>query len=93
MYAQKIKATINETGQIIPHESVQLKAGEVEIIILSEVQNFKPLNLQQIAEMSLVERHRYLKQFMYATAQDFQDDPELTEFEILDTVEWDLNND
>lgn len=93
MYAQKIKATINETGQIIPHESIRLKAGEVEIIILSEVQDFKPLNLQQIAEMSLAERHRYLKQFMYATAQDFQDDPELTEFEILDTIEWDLNND
>lgn len=93
MYAQKIKARINETGQIIPHESVWLKAGEVEIIILSEVQNFKPLNLQQVAEMSLAERHRYLKQFVYATAQDFQDNPELSEFEILDTVEWDLYND
>jgi hypothetical protein len=93
MYAQKIKATINETGQIILHESIRLNAGEVEIIILSEVQNFKPLSLQQIAKMPLAERHSYLKQFIYPTAQDFQDDPELIEFEVLDTVDWDLNND
>lgn len=93
MHTQKIRATINETGQIIPHESIQLKAGEVEIIILSEVQGFKPLNLQQIAKMSLAERHRYLKQFMYPTAQDFQDDPELSEFEVLDMTDWDLNDD
>ena len=93
MYAQKIKATINETGQIIPHESIQLNAGEVEIIILSEVQNFKPLSLQQIANMPLAERHIYLKQFICNTTQDFQDDSELTEFGVLDTVDWDLNND
>ena len=53
MYTQKIKATINETGQIIPHESIQLKAGEVEIIIFSEVQDSKPLSLQQIVKMPL----------------------------------------
>ena len=93
MYTQKIKATINETGQIIPHESIQLKAGEVEIIIFSEVQDSKPLSLQQIVKMPLTERHRYLKQFMDSTAQDFQDDPELTEFEVLDTADWDLNDD
>ncbi len=43
--------------------------------------------------MSLTERHRYLKQFMNLTAQDFQDDPELSEFEVLDTADWDLNDD
>ena len=80
MHTQKIKATINENGQIIPHESIQLKAGEVEIIICSEVQDSKPLSLQQIVKMPLAERHRYLQQFMDSTAQDFQDDPELTEF-------------
>ena len=53
MYTQKIKATINETGQIIPHEPIQLKAGEVEIIICSEVQDSKPLSLQQIVKMPL----------------------------------------
>ena len=41
----------------------------------------------------LDERHRYLKQFMDSTAQDFQDDRELTEFEVLDTADWDLNDD
>ena len=93
MYTQKIKATINEAGQIIPHESIQLKAGEVEIIIFSEDQETKPLSLQQILKMPLAERHRYLQQFMDSTAQDFQDDPELTEFQVLDTADWDLNDD
>jgi hypothetical protein len=50
----------------------------------------QPLNLslQQIAKLPIVERHKLLAAYIPATAQDFLTDPELTEFSILDTEDW-----
>jgi hypothetical protein len=51
------------------------------------------LSLQQIANLPLSERHQYLAQFVPAMTDDFLLDPELTEFNVLDTEDWDLDHD
>jgi len=51
------------------------------------------LTMRQIAKLPLAQRHEYLAQFIPQTAQDFHNDPELTEFAVLDTAEWDTGND
>ena len=46
------------------------------------------LSLQKIAKLSIVERHKILAAYIPDTAQDFLSDPELTEFSILDSEDW-----
>lgn len=53
----------------------------------------RKLSLQQLADLPLPERHQYLAQFIPAMTDDFLHDPELTEFNVLDTEEWDLDHD
>ena len=53
----------------------------------------RELSLQQLANLPLSERHQYLAQFIPAMTDDFLHDPELTEFNVLDTEDWDLDND
>ncbi len=50
-------------------------------------------SLRQIAAMSLAERHQYLAQFIPQTADDFLTKKELTEFSVLDTEDWELEDD
>jgi hypothetical protein len=49
------------------------------------------LSLKQIAAMPLAERHRYLAQFISQTADDFITEPDLTEFSVLDTEDWEYD--
>ena len=51
------------------------------------------LSLQEIAKMPLTERHHYLTNIIPKIAEDFLSDPELTEFSILDTEDWDMEYD
>lgn len=51
------------------------------------------LSLQQIALLPLKERHKLLAASIALTAEDFLNDPELTEFSILDGEDWDAGND
>ncbi|MBE9011232.1 hypothetical protein IQ250_13545 [Pseudanabaenaceae cyanobacterium LEGE 13415] len=46
------------------------------------------LSLQQIAKLPIQERDRLLAPYIAAMAEDFQTDPELTEFSVLDTEDW-----
>ena len=50
-------------------------------------------SLQQIAALPLEERHQYLKPYVAAMADDFQHDPALTEFSVLDAEDWDIEED
>ena len=50
------------------------------------------LSLQQIAVLSIQERHQYLKDSVAATAEDFAIDSELTEFSVLDVEDWEIEN-
>jgi hypothetical protein len=56
-------------------------------------QEQKQLSLKEIASLSLEERHKILKPFIAATAEDFLNDPELTEFSVLDGEDWETEND
>lgn len=51
------------------------------------------LSLQQLAQLPIAERHQYLKASISATANDFLTDPELTEFSILDSEDWEIEDD
>lgn len=50
-------------------------------------------SLKEIAAMPLTQRHQHLAQFIPQTATDFLTDPELTEFSVLDTEDWDIEHD
>ena len=51
------------------------------------------LSLQQLAKLTIEERHQYLKASIAATADDFATDPELTEFSVLDAEDWEIEHD
>ncbi|WP_247219339.1 DUF2281 domain-containing protein [Synechococcus sp. C9] len=47
-------------------------------------------SLQQIARLPLSQRHQALAPFIADTATDFQTDPALTEFAVLDSEDWEF---
>ncbi len=57
------------------------------------LQEQKQLSLKEIASLSLAERHKILEPFIAAIAEDFLNDPELTEFSVLDGEDWETEND
>ncbi|MEH1892067.1 MAG: hypothetical protein V7K92_22325 [Nostoc sp.] len=57
------------------------------------LQEQKQLSPQEIASLSLAERHKILEPFVAATAEYFLNDPELTEFSVLDGEDWETEND
>jgi hypothetical protein len=46
------------------------------------------LSLQQIAKLPIAERNALIAPYISAMAEDFQNDPELTEFSVLDAEDW-----
>lgn len=48
-------------------------------------------SLQEMARLPVAERHKILEPFIAATAEDFLNDPELTEFAILDGEDWKID--
>ncbi|MEB3337601.1 MAG: hypothetical protein VKJ46_09075 [Leptolyngbyaceae bacterium] len=46
------------------------------------------LSLQQIAKLAIADRHQLLAPYVQAMAEDFQTNPELTEFSVLDAEDW-----
>jgi hypothetical protein len=67
----------------------QLSSEELEPSISSKNQ----LSLQEIARLPVAERHQILAPFIAATAEDFLNEPELTEFSVLDGEDWETEND
>ncbi|MBD2509632.1 hypothetical protein H6G91_20440 [Nostoc muscorum FACHB-395] len=55
-------------------------------------QEQKQISLQEIASLSLAECHKILKPFTAAADADFLNDPELTEFSVLDGEDWETEN-
>jgi hypothetical protein len=58
----------------------------------STLETASALSLKQLAQLPILERHQYLKASIAATANDFLTDPELTEFSILDSEDWESEN-
>lgn len=46
------------------------------------------LSLAEIAKLPLEERHKLIAPHVAAMAEDFLNDPELTEFSVLDGEDW-----
>jgi hypothetical protein len=61
--------------------------------IISNPQQQQRISLQEIAQLPVAERHKILEPFIAATAEDFLNDPELTEFAVLDGEDWEMEND
>jgi hypothetical protein len=75
-------------------ETLPPNAQERLLKIVAELkQEYAPLSPQQLLAMPLSERHQYLQKFIPAMVEDFLHDPELTEFNALDTEDWELDND
>ncbi|MEH2263093.1 hypothetical protein [Nostoc sp.] len=55
-------------------------------------QEQKQLSLRETARLPLAERHTILEPFIVAIAEDFLNDPELTEFSVLDGEDWETEN-
>ncbi|MEH2271972.1 MAG: DUF2281 domain-containing protein [Nostoc sp.] len=61
--------------------------------ISSNLQQQKRLSLREIARLPIAERHKILEPFIAAIAEDFLNEPELTEFAVLDGEDWETEND
>ena len=91
----------NDYEQIIIENLRQLSSTQQqEVLNFTEFlrQKFAPatgsvLSLQQLAKLSVKERHQHLQATIAATANDFCTDPELTEFSVLDTADWEIEHD
>ncbi|MEH2240749.1 DUF2281 domain-containing protein [Nostoc sp.] len=71
----------------------QLDSKDSDDSISSNLQQQKRLSLREIARLPVAERHKILEPFIAATAEDFLNDPELTEFAVLDGEDWEIEND
>jgi len=74
----------------LPPEKQQEVLDFTEALRKKLVAPTEKLTMRQIAKLPLAQRHQYLAQFIPATAYDFYNDPELTEFAVLDTEDWDI---
>jgi hypothetical protein len=52
------------------------------------IESSTQLSMQEIARLTVAERHKILAPYIAATAEDFLNDPELTEFSVLDGEDW-----
>ena len=48
--------------------------------------------MQEIAKLPIAQRHQILASSIAATAADFLNDPELTEFSVLDGEAWESDD-
>ena len=95
------RGSSNDYEQIIIDNLRQLSSTQQqEVLNFTEFlrQKFAPatgsvLSLQQLAKLPVKERHQHLQAAIAATASDFCTDPELTEFSVLDTVDWEIEHD
>jgi len=66
----------------------QLSSESYESNISSTTEPSLTLSLREIASLPIAERHKILAPFIPATAEDFMNYPELTEFSVLDGEDW-----
>ena len=66
----------------------QLPSASSESNISSTTEPSLKLSLREIASLPIAERHKILAPFIPATAEDFMNYPELTEFSVLDGEDW-----
>lgn len=55
---------------------------------VSSARNQNRLSMQEIVRLPIQERHQLLKKYVPAMAEDFVNDPALTEFAEIDIDDW-----
>jgi hypothetical protein len=92
--AAQLEQTILENLRQLPPDKQQEVLDFTEFLRQKAAlkQPDSQLSLQQIAAMPVAERHQVLAQAIADTANDFLTDPELTEFAVLDTEDWELEH-
>lgn len=83
-----VEFLLQKTGQ-----TMQVFRENPDASISSTTQLSGKLSLQEIAKLPIAERHKLLVPFIGATAEDFLNEPELTEFSILDGEDWETEDD
>lgn len=74
-----VKFLVQKAGQL-----KQVSSQVSDSSISSTTEDKKQLSLQEIARLSLEERHKLLAPYIAATTEDFLNDPELREFSVND---------
>jgi hypothetical protein len=91
---------MSEITQIEKSDIQQAIAETIHVLSLSQQQavlafarllsNATPtqLSLRELAKLSVVERNQILAAYVPMMIEDFEHDPELTEFSVLDGEDW-----
>lgn len=100
-----IEQAVLSSLRILPDEKQQEVLNFIEFLVQkteqkmqlfsqasSTIKQRKQLSMQQIARLPVAERHQLLAPFIAATAEDFLNDLELTEFSVLDGEDWETEN-
>ena len=101
--AMNMERSLLEKWRLLPREKQQEVLDFVESIeqnlrlnkdanTAASIESPTRLSMQEIARLPVEERHKILAPYMAATAEDFLNDPELTEFSVLDGEDWELEN-
>ncbi|BAZ16862.1 hypothetical protein NIES4071_87400 [Calothrix sp. NIES-4071] len=84
----------------LPNEKQQEVLDFVQFLVNKTKHVEQPINqtkakmsLQDIAKLPLEERHKLIAPYVAAMAEDFLNDPELTEFSVLDGEDWENEHD
>jgi CheY-like chemotaxis protein len=85
-----VEKTILKNLRALPTEKQQEVLEFTELLrqTLTPQIVISKLSLRQIAAMPLAGRHQHIAPSISKTADDFLTKPELTEFSILDTEDW-----
>lgn len=82
----------NEEDEIELLELAEELLEKLEKIFAVAIESPTRLSMGEIARLPVAERHKILAPYMAATAEDFLNDPELTEFSVLDGEDWELKD-
>lgn len=85
-----LELTLLETVQSLPPSQQEAVLSFARSLSSHTQQPPSPLtlSLQQIAKLPVRNRNQLLAPYVAAMAEDFQANPELTEFSGLDTEDW-----
>ena len=97
--AIKMERSLLKKWRLLPREKQQEVLDFVESIeqnlqgnkdanTAAFVESPTRLSMQKIARLPVEERHKILAPYIGATAEYFLNDPELTEFSVLDGEDW-----
>lgn len=90
-----VEQAILEKLRLLSLEQQQVVLNFIELLSRNTVTDKveTKLSLEQIAALPLEERYKVIIPSIAATAEDFQTEPELTEFAVLDNEDWEIEHD